>query len=401
MAKFPIRPPVIIVQQPKEEIEPEIVEVADGGESVGISIRSMFWRAVLWLLLGLGVQTAASLMPSVTELLYSQYFYYYLVRWMSVITKFFSFSLGEVLVVLVLLWFGLWIPWYLFRAIKRQTRFIDVIKVLILHVAWLLSAGFAVFLIMWGLNFQRIPLDEKLNLDSRPSGAAELTEAGRRIVDGINRNYFFAREGPEARADNTMTISRPKMYQLIENAFQNETLLGDASQGGFGPPKALKISPLLSWFGLNGLYNPYSGEVTYNSNIPDIELPFAIAHGKAHQRGYAREEEANFIAFIVCIKTNDPYVRYSGFVHAAKVLDALAETDRPMADDLRGQIAPEPFAEMRAREEFWQQAKSPRLEPLADSVLDLYLRSNRVRGGLKNLKEDTPLIVSYLLRNPD
>ena len=44
----------------------------------------MFWRAVLWLLLGLGVQTAASLMPTVTELLYSQYFYYYLVRWMSV-----------------------------------------------------------------------------------------------------------------------------------------------------------------------------------------------------------------------------------------------------------------------------------------------------------------------------
>jgi hypothetical protein len=135
--------------------------------------------------------------------------------------------------------------------------------------------------------------------------------------------------------------------------------------------------------------------------VQDSDLPFTIAHVKAHQRGYAREDEANFIAFVVCIKSTEPYVRYSGFLHGLQVIDFLAKSDAPMAASLRSQIIPQAAADVNARDAYWSRSKSQTASPIADAIIKIYLRANRVRGGLKNFSEDTPLIVNYMMRNPN
>ncbi len=371
------------------------------GDSVeDIQARHIFWRALFWLIMAFAVQTVASLSPETVESLYSQTVYYYLTRWLSVANKFVPLPIGELLFVGIIIWFIGFTLWYLGRAFRRETSILDVLKVLVLQVAWLFTASFAAFLLMWGLNYQRQPIEERMNLEVRAEGREETITVGRRIIEGINRNYS-TREGATATGASAMTLGTPKLFQSIENAFQLETSLGAASQGGFSDPKPLMFSNVANWLDIRAVYIPFTGEATYNSKLLDCDLPFAIAHAKAHQRGFAREDEANFIAFVVCIKSNEPYVRYSGFLHGLKVLDFLAKSDVQDTEALKAQIAPGPAADVRARETFGSRSKSPTFAGVSDSVINIYLRANRIRGGLKNFSEDTPLIVNYLLRNPE
>ena len=59
----------------------------------------------------------------------------------------------------------------------------------------------------------------------------------------------------------------------------------------------------------------FTGEANLNTNYPDYILPYTAAHELAHQRGIARENEANFVAFLVCMESDDPYIRYSALMN--------------------------------------------------------------------------------------
>jgi hypothetical protein len=85
-------------------------------------------------------------------------------------------------------------------------------------------------------------------------------------------------------------------------------------------PQSLKpslFSYLGNYFGFQGYYNPFSGEGQVNTTIPRFLEPFVSAHEVAHQLGYAKENEANFVAFIACRSYPNPYVsvfHVSGYV---------------------------------------------------------------------------------------
>lgn len=393
--RVPFRPNVT----PRVSVDDEY-DGEEGDSVEDIQARYMFWRALFWLIMAFAVQTLASLAPETVESLYSQTAYYYLARWLSAVNKFAPMPLGELLFIGIFLWFIIFTLWYLGRAFRRETSILDVLKVLALQLAWLCTATFATFLVMWGLNYQRQPIEDRMNLEVRAEGREEAIAVGRRIIEGINRNYS-TREGTAANGTSLMTLGQQTLFKSVENAFQLETSLGAASQGGFSDPKPLMFSSLATWLDIRAVYIPFTGEATFNEKLMDCDKPFAIAHAKAHQRGFAREDEANFIAFVVCIKSNEPYVRYSGYLHGLKVLDFLAKSDMQDTEALKVQIAPGPAADVRARETFGSRSKNPTLAGISDGTINIYLRANRIRGGLKNFSEDTPLIVNYMLRNPE
>ena len=45
--------------------------------------------------------------------------------------------------------------------------------------------------------------------------------------------------------------------------------------------KPLALSRLTSWAGVSGFYIPFTGEVTFNADVPAFDLPMVIAHHKA------------------------------------------------------------------------------------------------------------------------
>ncbi|MBO0860469.1 MAG: DUF3810 domain-containing protein [Chloracidobacterium sp.] len=382
---MPFRPPVIIASGDSDSVAED-----DGNP---FTTRSSYWKGTVWLLIALAAQSGASLMSEEVEAYYSQFLFYYIARGLSMLNKFVtSISLGEIFFGMLVIWFTLWSVWYLRRAYRRETKFYDVLKVFFLQILWLGSILVPLFLALWGLNYQRTPLAEKLGYDRIPTRAGELGSIGLQIVSGVNNNYDIAR----GTGERPSAPSSEAICKVLEQSFQKEPLLAEAAKGTFSDPKPLALSRLASWIGVNGFYIPFTGEVTYNPDLPQIELPMAIAHHKAHQRGYAREDEANFVAYIVCINSTDPYVRYSGYAYGLKVLDVLSKGNVDRYNDLNEG----PKADLRERTQFWERTQNPLLNALSRRIFSAYLRTNRVSGGIKNLDEDVPLIVGYYLKNP-
>jgi len=96
----------------------------------------------------------------------------------------------------------------------------------------------------------------------------------------------------------------------------------------------------MSIFGLGGAFLAYTGEANVNTAMPEIQQPFVAAHEIAHQMGFAREDEANFIAYLACRVHPDIDFRYSGALAAFNIAAyALKRTDPEAWEDLMARRA--------------------------------------------------------------
>ena len=145
--------------------------------------------------------------------------------------------------------------------------------------------------------------------------------------------------------------------------------------------KAVKFSKVMTKLDLLGVYTYFTGESNVNVHYPDYNIPFTVAHELAHQRGISRENEANFVAFLVCIRSENAYVRYSGYMNMFEyVAAALARTNRELRNEVFRSLDEKMYGEMRAYSEFYQENKNEILGKLSEFVNDNYLKAQGTEG---------------------
>ncbi len=306
------------------------------------------------------LQSLAGVEPKIIERYYSRALYLHLAHALAYVNKFFNFSIAELLIVALIVVFVVWIIWSARRIYLRHVKWRAFLSVALARALWVAACGALLFLCVWGFNYQRPPLIESLQLEQRRAGAFELEAIAREIISGINRNYEAAQARVVISGDKTnavrssqLPLDKARLYDILESAYQQETLLGEARGSGFGSPKPVYFSRVMSRLGLAGTYTPFTGEPNYNAEQPDCDAPFSIAHEKAHQRGYARESEANFIAFLTCIHSSDPYVRYSGYLNALRIVSELARVAPDRARDVYRELGTGARNDLNARYYFW------------------------------------------------
>jgi hypothetical protein len=145
------------------------------------------------------------------------------------------------------------------------------------------------------------------------------------------------------------------------------------------------LSELMSYTHITGIYTFFTGEANININFPNFTIPFTAAHELAHQRGFAREDEANFIAFLVCIESDDPYLRYSGYTNMLSyLLDAFYAADKSPnhADykELYAKVDSAVRAEDRAYYEFFQKYADNIVADVSGAVNDTFLQIQGTEG---------------------
>ena len=64
------------------------------------------------------------------------------------------------------------------------------------------------------------------------------------------------------------------------------------------------------------MFSPFTIEANYNQDIPDYEIPYTVCHELAHLKGWIREDEAGFIAYLACRESQEPALQYSGTLNA-------------------------------------------------------------------------------------
>lgn len=226
------------------------------------------------------------------------------------------------------------------------------------------------FLATWGLNYRRVPLDQKVVFDEARVTAAAHAALGDWAVATLNAEYARAHQGPVD-------------LEALRAAFQ------DAIRGLGGAPivTGRPKATLLGWYfhkaSIAGMTDPFFLETLLAPDLLDVERPFVIAHEWAHLAGYADESEANFVAFLAC-RRGDPMARYS----AALMIVGYAPGSRPLRDALESG----PKSDLYAIRQRYRQT-SGALRFAARESYDRYLKANRVEKGIESYDAVVQLIL--------
>ena len=154
----------------------------------------------------------------------------------------------------------------------------------ILRILSSISVLYFGFVLLWGLNYYRLPFADLAHLQVRPSSVPELAGVCAKIIDRANA----LREQVIECEDGVMRARESKSYLFGHAAagYQEAAKKIPALGGSYGRPKGVILSKVLSYLGISGVYFPFTGEANVNTLLPDALLPSTICHeleiGRAH-----------------------------------------------------------------------------------------------------------------------
>jgi len=158
--------------------------------------------------------------------------------------------------------------------------------------------------------------------------------------------------------------------------------------------RAALSSPVLARLGISGIFVPFTGEPHVNVTLPEWTLPFTAAHEVAHQRGFAREDEANYLAFVTGMHHPDPEARYSAAMEASLyAMGALRHRDPAAAERLEARRGPGPRRDLAALEA-WRERYVGRVAAVNQRVNDAYLRAQGQADGVQSYGRMVDLILA-------
>lgn len=204
---------------------------------------------------------------------------------------------------LLLLLYKIWSWWRLRRnrRLMLQELLLDVLNIASLLIFW--------FLLSWGFNYVRLPMEDKLALDLQVPDSVALAQELTDVTALLVADRARLTQDTQAYIPAT-TFDR--LARSCESELQ-KTLKGlDYFVADESLPVHLLPSGLLMHLQTSGLYWFFFGECNVDGGLHPLQMPFTVTHELAHGYGIAREGECNFLAYQACRTAQDPYIRYAG-----------------------------------------------------------------------------------------
>jgi hypothetical protein len=243
--------------------------------------------------------------PPWVERYFSNGYYPGVQRSLASVSNRIPFTVSDVLIVLLAIGLPGW--WVIRIRSAASGRRAVVVGRLAFGTAALAAAVFLLFQALWGLNYLREPLTNKLDYDrSRvtETAAIQLADLGVTELNALT-----------TAAHRSAWPDRQEWSKRLQSPFEQAVAdLGNSGGTRLSRPKTSLFNFYLSAAGIDGFTNPFGMEIVLDSRLLPQEQPFAIAHEWAHLAGFADESEANFIALITCLRSEDLSVRYAGWL---------------------------------------------------------------------------------------
>lgn len=237
-------------------------------------------------------------------------------------------------------------------------------------------------------------LDKKLSLDRQKVSAKELYETADILSNELNAvsdEIVFTASGASVMP-YSLTVMNEKLLDAYEKFCEKHDFI-DTYQSKLKP---IMLSEPMSYTHITGVYTFFTGEANLNVNFPDYTLPYTAAHELAHQRGIAREDEANFIAFLVCMESDDPYIRYSALLNVYEyVASALYSADSTLYRKSYATLPQEIRDERVAYAAFFEKYKENIAATVSQATNNAYLQSQGAAEGTKSYNMVVDLAVAY------
>lgn len=308
----------------------------------------------------------------------------------SHITGILPFSLGETVVLCLPVLLFLLIFFYFKKAYHDDVKAAKYVIVLFCCI----SLMFTSFVWNFGVAYGCTPLEKRLGFSDTSVTKEDLLHTAKRLIDDIDpyiENVQFNGSGM-----SVMPYSFAELNDRLNDAYAQISNKYDFVPSLRSNVKLLSISPIMTYTHISGIFSYYTAEANICFNYPDYSHPFTMAHEMSHQRGIAPEDECNFMAFLVCMESNDAYIRYSGYLSILEyVLNAYYEADKDGYYDLLYEIDSRLINDMVGSSEFLSAYSNSVAHEVADKVNDTYLKATGEKAGSRSYGLVVDLACAY------
>lgn len=349
----------------------------------------------LWSLFAAGafaLMKAAYASPATVEAVYSRTIYPFFTRTIGSLCAKTDIDIGEILLYLFIAFVISFII-FIFRAFLKPNGsklFHFVRRVIGLGIT--LCMLYTFFVVGWGLNYARQPLYQSMNLYTEKYTSDDLANVCTLLIKKANSLRTKVKEND----DGVFTLSKAEKQDMLSSVskeyasgaqdFMNLCLNSRV--------KEVAASELLSYLETQGIFNPFTYEANINTHMPDLYFPSTLAHEYAHLQGFAREDEANFLAWYVLRNSSNANYAYSAYVLALTyAMDELHKTGNSHFHKIYSSISDAVMRDIKSNSEYWSKYETD-LSLNVSEIYNTYLKQNGITEGVKSYGRMMDLIIS-------
>jgi len=258
---------------------------------------------------------------------------------------------------------------------------------------------YVVFMLIWGLNYQKSSPAKSFDLKLDTSyTAVQLDSLSLYLMEELNKTRQILSDS---------VIEKTEVDQVFRNSILNYRLVKNRFPQLHLDKPVLKEAAFPSWgdyLGYLAFYQPITGEAIVRTDVPLLTLPYTSCHELAHQMGYASEAEANFIAFVVATESSDALLRYSMLLQMftycqSEHLGFIAKTGnfekwKTIVNRNKAMLDPKVIGDRKKIKDFFIQ-RQHLLLPASTSLYDQFLQWNKQAKGIKSYDEVLLWVLAY------
>ena len=300
------------------------------------------------------------------------------------------FSLAELLYAVLIGTVLVYIISELVRLIRHKGRLRRLYRLLMRVIALALCI-YALFCLLWGVYYYGDDFAAMSGLQTRPISMDELEVVTVYFADRLN-GYSAQVERDENGlycADRQGILAKsPTLYRKVVAKYP-------CLDGPEVRAKGMVFSKIMSLIDFPGFFFPFTAEANVNTDFPVGLFASTVAHELSHQRGVAKEQEANFVAVLSSLENGDVDYAYSACMLAYIHLGNALYSVNPGAYRLIYQGLDETVrADLRANDEYWARYETP-VQTVTTTVYEGFLHSYEQTLGMRSYGACVDLLVNY------
>ncbi len=302
------------------------------------------------------------------------------------------FSVAEVLVGI----FAASVLVYLTAAVIgviRKQRKLRRICLILLTVLCIGLTVYAAFCALWGVYYYGDDFATQSGLDDSPIALEDLKAVTVYFTTLVNR---YAEQVPRDE-NGVCAMDRDAILARSDQVYRNAEQLFPCLEGPDIRAKGVHFSRVVSYIDFTGFFFPFTAEANVNTDFPTSLFPSTVAHELAHQRGVAKEQEANFCAVLSSLTYGDPEYCYSAcllaYIHLS---NALYDADRSTWSAIYSSLSEPVLRDLAANREYWKQFDT-KVRKVYNTVYENFLYSYGQTLGLKSYGACVDLLVHYYI----
>jgi hypothetical protein len=312
------------------------------------------------------------------ELWYASGVYPYIAAGMRYLVGWLPISFGDLLYVAAII--------YSIVTLRKSFRrsFVTTARRLftVLSLTWL------IFHVLWGFNYYRTSIPDQFKLERGEVKKEEIVAFAEYSLREANK-LGIREQGIGVIDKNLITSAYEKLSKLHPQLTYHPISFKSSLFGVMG-----------NYMGYGGYYNPFTGEAQINDHMPEFMLPYIAVHEVAHQLGYAKESEANFIGYLAAMHSEDSLLRYSAnlemFLYANR---ALRRFDSTLAKQNMERLSPRIKKDLADYKVFAEKYYGP-VDKFVTWFYNGFLNFNNQPEGMMSYNRGMVYVMRYLKKLP-